>query len=66
MAEAILAATPNMAGGREADVSIESVDFATGQLLGFGDGIEVLAPASLRGELARRAVAVAALYRSGA
>jgi predicted DNA-binding transcriptional regulator YafY len=65
MAEAILAATPDIAGGREADVPIESVDFAAGQLLGFGNTIEVLAPASLRDELARRAVAVAELYRGG-
>jgi predicted DNA-binding transcriptional regulator YafY len=62
MAEPILAATPDPAGWREAEVRIESLNFAAGQLLGFSDTVEVLAPEALRSELRRRAAAVAALY----
>jgi len=62
MAEPIFAAHPDADGWREAEVPIESVDFAAGQLLGFGATIEVLAPGALRMELKRRAEALAALY----
>jgi predicted DNA-binding transcriptional regulator YafY len=63
MAEPIFAAVPGQDGWREAEVPIESVDYAAGQLLGFGDRIEVLAPEALRAELRRRAEVVAGLYR---
>ena len=62
MAEPIFAATPDADGWRDADVPFESVDYAAGQLLGFGISIEVLAPHALRAELKRRAGAIAALY----
>jgi predicted DNA-binding transcriptional regulator YafY len=62
MSEPILKAAPNARGEREAAVPIESVAHAAGQLMGFGDDIEVLAPASLREELKRRAQALLALY----
>jgi predicted DNA-binding transcriptional regulator YafY len=62
MAEPIFATAPGRDGWRETEVPIESVDFAAGQLLGFGAVIEVLAPDALRLELKRRAEAVAALY----
>jgi predicted DNA-binding transcriptional regulator YafY len=63
MAEPIFAALPARDGWREADVPIESIGHAAGQLLGFGDMIEVLTPDPLRIELRRRASAVANLYR---
>jgi predicted DNA-binding transcriptional regulator YafY len=63
MAEPVFAAPPGADGWREADVPIESVEFAAGQLLGFGAAIEVLGPETLRVELRNRAEAVAALYR---
>ena len=62
MAEPILAALPDAEGWREAEVPIESVEFAAGQLLGFGDLIEILSPEALRLELTRRAAAVLSLY----
>ena len=62
MAEPILAATPDAGGWREADVPIESIGFAAGQLLGFGDTIEVLSPLALRHELRQRAAAIVSLY----
>jgi predicted DNA-binding transcriptional regulator YafY len=62
MSEPVLKATPNARGEREAAVPIESVAHAAGLLLGFGDDIEVLAPAALREELKRRAQALLALY----
>lgn len=64
MAEPLLAAEPGADGRRTADVPIEGVAHAAGLLLGFGDEVEVLAPAELRDELARRAARVTALYRS--
>ena len=63
IAEPLLAASPDARGWREASVPIESIAHAAGLLLGFADEIEVLAPAELRAELARRAARVAALYR---
>lgn len=62
MAEPILAASPDADGWRRVTVPIESIEFAAGQLLGFGAAIEVVAPAALRAELKKRAEAVAALY----
>ncbi len=62
MAEPIFAATPDQEGWRTADVPIESVEFAAGQLLGFGTAIEVLSPETLRTELKKRAEMVVALY----
>jgi len=62
MAEPILAATPDVDGWREAEVPIESIGFAAGQLLGFGDTIEVLGPVALRHELGLRAAAILSLY----
>jgi len=62
MAEPIFAAVPGSDGWREAEVPIESVDYAAGQLLGFGTSVEVLAPDALRAELKRRGEAVAGLY----
>jgi predicted DNA-binding transcriptional regulator YafY len=62
MAEPILAASSGPDGWREAEVPIESVGYAAGQLLGFGATIEVLAPDVLRTELKERAEALAALY----
>jgi predicted DNA-binding transcriptional regulator YafY len=66
MAEPILAATPDADGRREAEVPIESIEFAAGQLLGFGDTIEVLGPVALRHELGRRAAAILSLYGGSA
>lgn len=63
IAEPLLAAMPGVDGWREATVPIETVAHAAGLLLGFADEIEVLAPAELRAELARRAACVASLYR---
>jgi predicted DNA-binding transcriptional regulator YafY len=62
VADPIFAAPPGVDGWREVEVPIESIDFAAGQLLGFGDMIEVLVPQALRDELGRRAAAVASLY----
>ena len=62
MAEPLLAAAPDARGWREATVPIEGVAHAAGLLLGFADEVEVLAPAELRRELARRAARVTALY----
>jgi predicted DNA-binding transcriptional regulator YafY len=62
MADPLRAARPDASGVREAEVAIESVDHAAGLLIGFGAGIEVLAPAALRAELRRRAADIAALY----
>lgn len=62
MAEAILAAEPAADGWREAEVPIETVEFASGQLLGFGAEIEVLEPEALRIELKMRAAVVVDLY----
>jgi predicted DNA-binding transcriptional regulator YafY len=66
MAEPILAATPDADGWREAEVPIESIGFAAGQLLGFGDTIEVLGPVALRHELGQRAAAILSLYGGSA
>jgi predicted DNA-binding transcriptional regulator YafY len=65
MAEPILAAVPDPDGWREAEVPIESIGYAAGQLLGFGATIEVLAPAALRAELRERAKMLASLYSRG-
>lgn len=65
MVEPIFAATPGPDGWREAEVPIESIGYAGGQLLGFGTAIEVLAPDALRAELRKRAEAVVARYRGG-
>lgn len=61
--EAIMRTEPDAAGWREATIRIENVGRAADLLLGFADGIEVLAPAELRRELADRADRVSALYR---
>lgn len=61
-AEAVLAATAGADGWRHAVVPIEGIGHAAGLLLGFADGVEVLAPPELREELARRAGRVLALY----
>jgi len=63
MAEPIRAA-PVVDGWREAEAPIEGVAHAASLILGFGDGIEVLSPPELREELARRAQAVVAFYRT--
>jgi predicted DNA-binding transcriptional regulator YafY len=63
MAEPILAAEPGTDGWREVEVPIESIEFAAGQLLGFGATIEVLEPDGLRLEMQRRANALLELYR---
>lgn len=62
-AEPLLAAKPDKAGRRTAEVPIEGIAHAASLLLGFADEIEVLAPLELRDELARRAARVIALYR---
>ena len=62
MAEPILAAAADPGGWREAEVPIESIDFAAGQLLGFGATIEVLVPDALRAELKQRAEKLITLY----
>jgi len=62
MTEPIFAAPADADGWRRATVPIESIEFAAGQLLGFGAAIEVLAPDALRAELRKRAETVAALY----
>jgi predicted DNA-binding transcriptional regulator YafY len=62
MSEPIFKAQPNGQGEREARVPIESVAHAASLILGFGEDIEVLAPAALREELKRRAQALLALY----
>ncbi|WP_019832356.1 helix-turn-helix transcriptional regulator [Sphingomonas sp. PR090111-T3T-6A] len=63
MAEPIFAAVPGADGWRHVTVPIESIGFATGQLLGFGATVEVLAPEALRASLKTRAEAIVALYR---
>lgn len=63
--DAVLAAPADEEGWRRVVVPIEGVGHAAGLLLGFADNIEVLAPAELREELARRAERVLALYRGG-
>jgi predicted DNA-binding transcriptional regulator YafY len=62
IAEPIRAAHADSEGVREATVPIETIGHAAGLLLGFGADIEVLEPAELRTELARRASLVQALY----
>jgi len=64
MAEAILAVQADADGWREAEVPIESVEFASGQLLGFGTDVEVLKPRALRREMRKRASAIVDLYRT--
>ena len=64
MSEPLLAAVPDGEGFRQAEVPIEGVPHAASQLLGFADDIEVLGPAELRDELARRAERIAAIYRA--
>ncbi|PSJ38293.1 helix-turn-helix transcriptional regulator [Allosphingosinicella deserti] len=62
IAEPLRAAAPDADGWREATIPIESIGFAAGLLLGFGDEIEVIAPQALRTELAERAARVQKLY----
>ena len=64
IAEALRAASPDARGRRRAVVPIEGTNHAASLLLGFGNEIEVVAPATLRREIARRADAVVALYRA--
>lgn len=66
IAEPLRGAAPDPAGWRQAEVAIESVDYAAGLLLGFGDAIEVVRPQGLRDEIARRAGAVVAMYAARA
>ena len=46
----------------QADIPIESVDHATGQMLRLGADVEVLRPPALRDAVAREAQRVAKLY----
>jgi predicted DNA-binding transcriptional regulator YafY len=62
-AEAIRSAKPDAEGRRTATIWIESLQHASGLLLGFDSDIEVLSPEALRRELAIRARRVTALYR---
>jgi predicted DNA-binding transcriptional regulator YafY len=62
IAEAVLSAPPDARGRRCADVPIEGTAHAAALLLGFGSEIEVIAPQSLRAEIARRAAKVVRLY----
>ena len=62
ISEAVLAATPDETGRRQAIVPIESATQAARLLLEFGDKIEVLAPPALRRELAALAASVSRLY----
>lgn len=64
IAEPVRAAPPDARGVREAVVPIESIPHAAGQLLGFADEIEVLAPVALRTELAALARSQRAPHRS--
>ena len=64
MAGPLRAAGPDADGWRSATVPIESVSHAAGLLLGLGANLEVIEPAELREELARRAAAVVALYQA--
>lgn len=66
IAGAVRDAPPDASGARHATVWVESIEHAAGQLLGFADTIEVLAPVLLRDELARLARRVAALYHPAA
>lgn len=61
-AEAIAAAEPDPQGVRSAVIPIESLAHAAGLLLGFGNRVEVLAPAALREEMRRSAVELVELY----
>jgi predicted DNA-binding transcriptional regulator YafY len=61
-ADAVRQAPPDAAGWRQATVPIEGIDHAAGLLLGFADGVEVVAPPALRYALAEAARRVAALY----
>jgi predicted DNA-binding transcriptional regulator YafY len=61
-ADAVRQAPPDAAGWRQATVPIEGIDHAAGLLLGFADGVEVVAPPALRQALAGAARRVAALY----
>lgn len=62
LAGPIRAAAADERGDRTVTVRIEGIADAAAMLLGFGDAIEVLAPAELRAELLRRARAACALY----
>ncbi len=61
-AEAIFAATPDSSGNRHVTIWIEGTAHAASLLLGFGTGMEVLAPPALRAEVAARAAGLVALY----
>jgi predicted DNA-binding transcriptional regulator YafY len=61
-AEALAAAgPPDRDGWVEVELAVESVPVAASQLLGLGDGCEVLAPAELRAAVAATARRMAAL-----
>lgn len=62
IAEAMLAAEEGEDGWREAEVPIESVNFAAIQLMGFADRIEVRDPPELRARLLEQAERIVALY----
>jgi predicted DNA-binding transcriptional regulator YafY len=64
MAEPIRKTVADADGWRTADVPIESIGYAAGLILGFSDDIDVLSPPELRDEVARRALAVAAMYKT--
>jgi predicted DNA-binding transcriptional regulator YafY len=61
-AETVRMAAPDRLGWREAQIWIEGVSHAASLFLGFGVDIEVLAPAALRADIAKRARNVCALY----
>ena len=64
--DAVMAATPDARGWREAVAPIESIADAASLLASFGDEIEVLEPAELRIALADHAQRIAALYAKSA
>jgi predicted DNA-binding transcriptional regulator YafY len=65
--EALAAAgPPDGEGWLEVDLAVEEEAVAAGQLLALGDGVEVLAPASLRSAIAATGRRMAALNAAGA
>ena len=65
-ADALAAAGPaDAAGWGEVDLAVEEEAVAAGQLLALGDGVEVLAPASLRASIAETGRRMAALNAPG-
>ena len=51
-------------GSLRVTIPIESIEHATGQLLGLGTDVEVLGPPGLRDRVHQTACAVAAWYRT--